>query len=84
MKVWHRIKFKDLDEQITFNYTEDLYKIVNELKYPYVSEYVYYNYYYLKKTIRQIATMLELTPSAIRFWFHAWNFPTRGLGGKRH
>ena len=75
--MWQTINFAELDAGIKFNYIDDLYARVKELHYTYVSEYVYTNYYLMKKTIFQIDLDLNLSGSACFRWMQVWNFPRR-------
>lgn len=79
--MWQKINFKEIDAGMTFNYPDDLYELIKTLKFTYVSEYVYTNYYLFKKSIAQISNDLGFTAEACAYWMKKWNFPRRSPGG---
>ncbi len=73
--------FERLDGLIRFNYKNDLYSLVKSHGSQYVSECVYTLYNRDKKSVRQTAAFMEVSPETILYWMRKWNFSRRPQGG---
>ncbi len=73
--------FKNLDSQIKFNYREDIYLLAKFHGYQYVSECVFALYNNDKKSVRQTAKVMSVSPETVLYWMRKWNFKRRPRGG---
>ena len=76
------INYKDKDKLIRFKYRKELYKIINEYGYKYVSHFCIYIYFNKKKSSKHLAVMLGVTPQCVTKWMKKWSFKLRRTGGK--
>ncbi len=75
------VDFAALDKGTRFCYRDDLYRIVLAQGFKTVSNFVYDQYYFCDKSLRDITRIMGLHEASAAYWFKKWGFPTRRRGG---
>lgn len=74
-----KIDFQKLDSRINFNARTKgaVFKIVEENKYKYVSQFAHHLYYKEKLPVYRVAERMDVSAECLKYWIAKWEFEMR-------